>query len=396
MATLTGDKDNIIKVADRYRNGLSSWFNGTSSPVQVGLSTEHSSKPSTPEKLFKRPASIQLDTNMRGGSSPRTPDLTSTLMNFSNKFFSPNAKKNSQHLNDELLNLDINKALFPTGRNENDPFSPSAFHNLLQNAEGLLQKMQLALLTRTQALSDLTLEKSAKDDEFEEAEIRAKSLKSQLEEMAAQIAEEVKLNTELAEALAAEKNARREEARAREKSIALVRAESAERDYSRGEHEENLGFPARPSSATPKKANRISSCSSSITSEDDEDVFSLTTSPRLSVSTCTTFSSINSSEILEATPARIVPHPSRRPSTTPQRSTFQKILHGDNSGKETSKLGMAEGRCSNCEGKDVGFAWDTVGMLREENRGLKEQAQRYQEGIDGALNAVLGIGMYAK
>jgi len=57
---------------------------------------------------------------------------------------------------------------------------------------------------------------------------------------------------------------------------------------------------------------------------------------------------------------------------------------------------MAEGRCSNCEGKDVGFAWDTVGMLREENRGLKEQAQRYQEGIDGALNAVLGIGMYAK
>lgn len=410
MATLTGDRDNIIKVADKTRGGLSSWFSGSSAPVQVGISTENNVQPGTPEKLFKRPTSIQLDTGMRENTSPRTPDLTTTLMNFSNKFFSPMAKKgNMQHINDELLNLDIQKALFPAGRNENDPFSPSSFHNLLQNAEGLLQKMQSALQTRTQALSDLTAEKSAKDEEFEEAEIRAKSLKSQLDEMAAQIAEKEKLNTELVQALATEKNLRREEARAREKSIALVRAQAAEHE-ARGLEDEDLDFPGRPSSATPKKGNRISSSSSSSISGDEEEVFSSSTSPRLSTSTFTTLSSVTSShhtqgEILEATPARIMPHPNQnqnpqRPqSITRQRSTFQKILHGDEEGQNAegkgSKLGLGQMKCSNCEGRDAGFAWDTVGVLRAENKGLKDQVQKYQEGIDGALNAVLGIGMYA-
>lgn len=409
MPTLTGDTENVIKLADKSRGGLSSWFSGTSAPVPMGVPTEMVSQLTTPVRSRQRPNSQRVDTNSKENMSPTTPTSSTSLFG---KFFSPAPKTPtmpSSQLNDELLRLDINTSLFPDGRNESDPFSPEAFQNLLMNAEGLLSKMQTTLTQRTKALNDLAAEKSARDEEFEEADIRARSLKNQLDDMAAQLLRKDTLNAELVQALALEKNARRQEAVAREKSIALVRHQAYHAHPSLSDTEtEDLGF-SRPSSITPTKDYKRGSYSSSTdfssSDDDSEQVFSRSMSPTASISTFATArsssytpSETGETEIAEAAIAHVMQATQPRPSPVRQKSTFQKVLwRGGRSGAvveedEEAKLGAGESSCGNCRGRDVAFAWDTVGVLKAENKGLKERVASYQQGIDGALDAVLGLG----
>ena len=123
---------------------------------------------------------------------------------------------------DEFLTLDVTSALFPSGEpSAQDPFSPAAFKNLLMNAEGLLLKLQTAYKLRTLSLHEISAEKEAMSEELEEAETRAKCLKSQLDDMAHQMSMKDASIADLAAELAAEKQARAEEKLAREQSIAL-------------------------------------------------------------------------------------------------------------------------------------------------------------------------------
>jgi len=45
-----------------------------------------------------------------------------------------------------------------------------------------------------------------------------------------------------------------------------------------------------------------------------------------------------------------------------------------------------ENGCRNCEGKEASMAWDTVGLLRAENKGLKNQVGRLESAVEGALD----------
>src|SRR5205814_5836174 len=95
----------------------------------------------------------------------------------------PAAKVSPTLRDDELANIDITQALFPSGyKGNSDSFSPTAFTHLLQNADRLLRRLQAAYNDRTAALNELRLEKNVRDEELEEAKTRASLLKMQLQD----------------------------------------------------------------------------------------------------------------------------------------------------------------------------------------------------------------------
>jgi hypothetical protein len=67
-----------------------------------------------------------------------------------------------------------------------------------------------------------------------------------------------------------------------------------------------------------------------------------------------------------------------------QMNAFQKILKG---------ISGEEAGCRNCKGQDASVAWDTVGLLRDENRHLKTRVGELEVAVEGALDLVNGLGL---
>ena len=443
MPTLTGDKDGQIKMADKTK-GISSWFSGSSTPMPVGIpvteqevssntTTASFAKVDSPNKLRKQQTMPNLET--------QKPAASTSLFTL---FGSPKSPKQKETVqlpaklveNDYLLTLDISSALYPQGvSSEKDPFSPAAFKNLMQNAEGLLAKLQSSYKLRTLSLHELTAEKDAQKEELEEAETRATHLKLQLEDMAKKVTEQDKVVENLVEELAKEREARRQENEAREKSIALIKARrlAAEQRNSsttslhsdqEAEIDEDLGISRAGSHHRRDSTWRHSNGSNAILESDDDvdthdSVFSRSRSPTLIDSSATSIiteetasidiPSTNSStpEILQASQARVMAAPpvtanahqqrvlaSQRPKTIQQTSTFSKILRGgsvSNSVDEAKEDDVNE-RCRNCHGGDAGVAWDSVGLLKMENKGLKSKVEVLEGGVDGTLDLITGWG----
>ena len=312
-------------------------------------------------------------------------------------------------MSDTLLTLDIRHALFPTG--DNDPFSPAAFKNLLTNAEGLLNKLQTAYRAQSLSLQQLVAEKEAQTDELEEAETRAKHLKMQLEEMALRVMKHDEEMKSVADELLKEKKARAEEKEAREKSISLIRC----RPTSPSEHglaeSEDLEVDTSHRRRPWRRSNGTIHSDTSLESDDEsggsESVFSRCMSPSLA-----SVSETSTPEMGQAVFARVVnvgmmsPKNAllERPKPVQQTSTFQKILQGmsapaegEAQGKggreDTDELGMAEEGCRNCRGGRASVAWDTVGLLRAENKGLKGRVADLEAAVEGALDLVSGLGL---
>lgn len=412
MATLTGDKEGVIKVADR-RGGLSSWFSGSSAPMTVGvpiMDQEHTSTTSSRDISPERPSvKLQKRPTVDG---PTTPQKTNTGI-FS-MFSSPKPKPQKVQIpadlnNDDLLTVDITAALFPHGElSANDPFSPAAFKNLLMNAEGLLLKLQTAYKNRTISFYELRDDNDVMDEELEEAETRAKMYKSQLEEMATRVASQDLVMAELAAELATEKQARAEEKMAREQSISMVKGGVDRDTHKRGGNlsidttGEDLGI----SSANGRRKRVSGGSGYSLATDGDSDsdsdiIFSRSRSPAYTMSSVSVADTVASTpEIMQASVARVVPNPAQnttRPKLTQQRSTFQKILSGmsalsteDGQVDPYEGIGMGEEGCSNCRGKDASVAWDTVGLLRAENKGLKERVGSLEGAVEGALDMCNG------
>jgi hypothetical protein len=412
MPTFTGDRDGVIKVADKSRGGLSSWFTGSSTPMSLpfgektlpDLPSTTSSRSVSPERPTpqRRPTygnaimSPRPQTGMFGGFFSKAPVEEPKLLP-------------AELMNDELLTLDINAALFPNGTPA-DPFSPASFKNLLLNAEGILQKLQSAYKTQTLSLHEIQIEKSVMEEELEEAGTRAQMLKSQLENMATKVQESDVAISDLVEELAKEKKARQEEKEAREKSIALIRGNArSTRIQSQGtELDEDLGISDAVSPGI-KKDRKMWRGSADMSTEGESDaesfggdsVFSRSRSPTFTMNSVSTRDS--TPEIHQAQFARMLPNtnpPSQRPKQQlQQRSTFQKIMQGISTPTVTLNvdkdpyggIGMGEEGCSNCRGKDASVAWDTVGLLRAENQGLKAQVATLEEGLDDALAVCYGV-----
>jgi hypothetical protein len=418
IPTLTGDRDGQIKIADKSRGGLSGWFSGSSDPVAVGVPIDdledpvvmsppsESSRATSPDrgiaKLRKRPTVPTLDT------AQQLPTKASTASTSRFAFFSPKTPASTQHqipaeLSDELLTLDIRSALFPTG--DNDPFSPSAFKNLLTNAEGLLAKLQTAYKICTISLHELGGEKEAQAEELEEAKTRAQHLKMQLEDMAQRVIAHDEEMKKVIEELNKERQARAEEKEAREKSINLIRIRTTSPSEELSPHSEDLEVDLQRRRRPWRRSNGTINSETSFESDDEsggaESVFSRSMSPTLG-----SVSEISTPEMGQAVFAKVVNiSPKRgveRPKPVQQRSTFQMILRGisatPDDESQTSKdkdegneLGMADEGCRNCRGGQASVAWDTVGLLRAENKGLKERMASLETAVEGALDLVNGL-----
>ncbi|TVY18755.1 hypothetical protein LARI1_G005267 [Lachnellula arida] len=356
MSTLTGDRDGVIRVADKSKGGLASWFTGSSAPVALGVPVGEKELPPPPSMSSSRSTSPER----QPGKLQKRPNL---------------------------------QTLDSTSRNPQDPFSPASFKNLLMNAEGILLKLQTAYKLRTLSLHELSADKSAITDELEEASTRATCLRTQLEDMASKVSEQDAKVADLTAQLEREKRARAAEKEAREKSIALIQANARDSRISYNEVSDILNEDLGISNAHAKPKKWRGSADLSTEGDSDtesESVFSRSRSPTLTTASVSTMGS--TPELGQAEFARINPNinPTSRPRISlQQKSTFQKFLQGITPAvveeDDFGGIGMGVDGCTNCRGKDASVAWDTVGLLRAENKGLKEQVGVLEGGVDGAL-----------
>ncbi|KAK0753169.1 hypothetical protein B0T18DRAFT_396157 [Schizothecium vesticola] len=87
----------------------------------------------------------------------------------------------------------------------------------------------------------------------------------------------------------------------------------------------------------------------------------------------------------------LAPPPARarvqQPQPQPQLSAFQKIIKGIAGDAEETN------GCTNCRGRDASVAWDTLSVLRDENKHLKVRMGELEVAVEGALDLVNGIGL---
>ncbi|KAI9897179.1 hypothetical protein N3K66_008201 [Trichothecium roseum] len=277
---------------------------------------------------------------------------------------------------DELMNLDIEKALFPAG-SESNSFSPAAFKNLQMNAVGLIQKYQSAYQQKSTTLEELRAEKENEMELKEEALMRTQHLKIQLEEMARKAAEQEAIMHSLMEELAQEKKMLVDERQSRVVGPSSSGCSTMSEDL--GAEYDQQKRMWRRSDGTAK------SIMSDTDGESIEEasVFSRSRSPTIGT-TMTDISPSETPSIHVKTPTMPVARLSKA-QPQPQLNTFQKLFKMSPAPQTSS--------CSNCEGQEASVAWDTVHLLKDENKGLKERVGELEDAMEGALDAVLGVGM---
>lgn len=367
-------------------------------PQAVSEGVEGCPSPETTPKRLVR--------NSTGGPSNTTPKNTPatapapTRMSLLSMFSRTAPTPISDQEHEELLHMNVEEALFPTGSQANkDAFSPAAFKNLQTQATGLLNKLQTAYRQKSQALAELEKEREADRDELEEAETRATHLKFQLEDMAHKASEQEQRMKQLMEELALERRSRGE----LEKSAFAKQRLSPGGLHSEAGSTISEDLEVEDEEMQKRKWRKSNGTDTSFETDDDstsfegDSVFSRPRSP--SVSTTTTTRGVDTGSIVDmpmTTPSSVrgSMYSAKRTSvqsiqsnrrSTQQMSTFQKLMKGIS--------GDGTDGCRNCKGQDASIAWDTVGLLRDENKGLKQRVGELEDCLEGALDVVNGIGL---
>lgn len=305
---------------------------------------------------------------------------------------------------DELMNLDIDAALFPAGP-QGEAFSPAAFKNLQQTATGLLNRFQSAYQQRTIAYHELKAERGVQADEKEEVETRMQHLRMQLEDMARKAAEQEAAMLSLMDELAREKLLRQDERQeARDKPTSLSEGSSVSEDLGVEEDQCRRRRKWRRSGGTTRSDMGFDTDEESA---EEASVFSRSRSP----TNATILTDISPVEPplpqIRTTPLIVAPRMPRPPPPTSsqqqqqqqqrqpqaQMNTFQKLFKGISGDASMDADSRSASSCRNCEGQDASIAWDTVNLLKDENKGLKERVGELETAVGGALDAVNGIGL---
>lgn len=344
----------------------------------------------TPKRLVRSQTAGPTDNAIKNTTAAAAPAPAPAKMSLLSMFSRNAPVVVTQAEHDELLNMKVEEALFPAGPpTGKDTFSPASYKNLQQQATGLLTKMQNAYRQKAQALSELEKEREADRDELEEAETRATHLKFQLEDMAHKAVEQERHMKQLMEELAAERRAR-----ADDQSSMLKRLPTGVQSEAGSTISEDLGVDDAEE-MQKRKWRKSNGTDVSFETDDDsisfgegESVFSRPRSPSASTFT-TTRGGADTSSVMDMplpTPSstrggnvRASVASSRK--STSQMSTFQKLMKGIS----------GDDGCRNCKGQDASVAWDTVGLLRDENKGLKSRVGELEDCLEGALDAVNGL-----
>lgn len=349
---------------------LADWFQGESVPISIGVPLSPLKEKS---EFLDQTSIIEPIMPRQVPSAPTTqPSAVSTgrFSFFSNKLTSPIPPLSDP--DDEFANLDIKAALLPGGRG--DPFSPSSFKNLLQNAEGLLSRLQAAYKHRLVSFRELTAEKEAQDEELEEAQTRARHLKLQLDDMTRKIVEQDVAMMSLVDELAGIKKLRQDEEA--KKSIRLVEVS-----------DDGPCHHCRHTKGVKKRVSDISD--SGFESESDEEsIFSHahnSQSPTTSTISSPGFASSDvfyDSNLSRSGSRRVSPVNTVTPLDSPSR---------DRRNPAQQNL-MRLDTCPNCAGVRASEAWSVVTTMKKENSALKQRVMNLEGTLDGCLDMVSGLG----
>lgn len=346
---------------------LADWFQGESDTINFTLlPSSTKDKPKTTGTMST--SSMESPSTMQRKSFPQATPPKPPLIGRFSFFASKSSITKLPDLHDEFIDLDINKALFPAG--PADPFSPAAFKNLVQNAEGLLLRLQAAYKERALTMRELTAEKDAQAEELAESETRAKHLKVQLDDMAAKLAKQDDVVMDLVDGLAQEKQMRREEEDSRKRSVMLVKASRAK---AFGHFD--------PESPNAEEYRRQSDGSlvtdSGFESEEESVVDSVFSKGRdlMSRASDSSFSTCNSPDLYHRLPPRIPSHGSH---------------HHDSVLPHTA---IRLESCANCQGARSSQAWSMVLNVKEENRILNARLTQLEGAVDGCLDLVTRLGV---
>ncbi|KAL8840554.1 MAG: hypothetical protein Q9170_001307 [Blastenia crenularia] len=357
----------------RPTSKIADWFSGESEPITFAIIPSPTKEKS--DSVVTMPSASE-QSPVQTQNTPKPP-IISRFSLFGTKPALSKTPTTPSDVHDEWHELDVRSALIPSG--SADPFSPSAFKNLQQNAEGLLTKLQTAYKQRSEALHDVLAEKEAQAEELQGAEMHTKHLKLQLDDLTTKLAEQDKAMMDLVDQLAHEKQARR----ALEDSIVHEDQAEVMKPNNKGHSEDS-----RPTERIWK--SRTSTASDlSVGSEDSsaESLFSWqgATSPTMSMSSVSTVNSPESQQQHQL------------PIATNRPRGQAGLIGGPFSGlrSRASKIKATEApyptACASCKRLGNSEAWDLVGVLKLENQGLKSRLGQLESTVDDCLDMVQGL-----
>ncbi|KAI1335534.1 hypothetical protein F5Y15DRAFT_246497 [Xylariaceae sp. FL0016] len=356
---------------DRSPGRFAGWISGNSTPP-----AEEAPSPDTTPKSKRE--GTPIDSTPKSATQSRFGFLASSMSAFTTRL--SNQPQARQPIDDELCDLHIETALFGSSSpSEQDTFSPAAYKNLQTNAVGLLHRMQDAYRERTLVLKEIQGEREAQREEIEETELRIRNCKNQLEKMAAKAAEQEQAMQQLVAELHAEKRARHEERVSREKILA--EGSMVNEDLGVDEDERKRW---RTSDGTVRSELSVDTDGDR---SESESIFSRSRSP----TALTIATEIESVDIPSHPKIPTLNLPRSKPPQQ-QLTTFQKLVKGI-SGDTARDENESPAGCRNCKGQDSSVAWDTVSLLRDENKGLKHRVAELEVVVEGALDVVNGVGL---
>ncbi|KAF9894036.1 hypothetical protein FE257_009008 [Aspergillus nanangensis] len=378
----------------RFEEGakrLSGWFQGKSESVNLGVMHPSSDLDMENRELYGSPNTPtgSMNRTQKRMTAPSPLKQVTSTNPFS--FFGlkrPDSKMDlPEPAEDELLNLDIAAALFPPG--SSDLSGEAAFDALRSNADTVIRQLQAAYKQRTFALHETLADKSEKQEELEETRTRVGHLKVQLDGMAEKVLQQEQAMKAMADELEQERNLRRREDEARRRSVMLIRS-------SDDESISDVGIELHTPKRSMKRASNatFNSGDSGFDSGDEslaESVFSRREGLESPASTVAP--SPNISQIALSTPTPTIPVTHQKelkpiPTPTPRPSTYDRVIKGlTSTGITSSWVGNAS-KCSICHGVPASEAWSVMGILKEENKGLKGRLGELELVIDDCLSLV--------
>lgn len=369
----------------RTRSGkvdkLTSWFEGHSEPVNIGLVA-------SPKQEVEQPTLYNPD-----GTSTAILESQSSLGSFSPPVRPAMAPANSSRFSffrktsttvqprsrvDDFVNLSTKDILFPDG--PSDEFSPAAFKNLQQNAEFVLRLFQTSYKENLTTLRKVVSEKNVQADELEASNTRNEHLKMQLLEMAERAAEQEKLIASL--------QAEVEQRKANETALRSIRvvADHTSMSDSAASEEDTYQQPL----CRPFRANRCSdvsytdsldsassdlSVTPSVFSDDQNDSPN-TYSPGTSVG-CP-------SPVMKQACKAVAPSIQHLPEYfEPPMPQHTEVVH------EVTE-------CQKCYGLKPHEAWEVVSMMKMESAALKGRIAELEVAQDSALDLLSGLTLEYK
>ena len=351
---------------------LADWFRGESEPINIGFLPSPTKEKGDNLETFGASSLIRPSTLLQRKSTAQgtsKPAMARRFSFFPSKTSLTRPASASPDLNDELLDMDINKTLSPSG--PADPSSPAALKNLQQQAESLLLRMQAAYRERTVQVREIAAEKEALAEEALGAETRAQHLKMQLNDMSVKFTEQDQAIMDLVDELAQEKLARREEEEATKRTLRLVGQAS----------------PPHTSHGRVSRAYTVSD--SGFESEDESSAESLFSrgngahSPTMSMSSVATSNSPDAYQFPDAHISTPTSQAARLRIPTIQPVKGMSTPYRTDLPEEAPPSS-----CTNCDGGRASEAWSVLNVVQEENRCLKHRVGELEGALDGCLDVV--------